>query len=132
MIAYGTNRQGKREILGFSAYRNESKATWTDFLKGLKKRGLCGIMMITSDAHEGIINAVNEVFPDVPWQRCQFHFLHESSLIRLMGSVLIEQNSISQARKSIFREEVYQKLLESNVREELHHIAEEQTVLLFA
>ena len=74
MIAYGTNRQGKREILGFSAYRNESKETWTDFLKGLKKRGLCGIMMITSDAHEGIINAMNEVFPDIPWQRCQFHF----------------------------------------------------------
>ena len=230
MIAYGTNRQGKREILGFSAYRNESKETWTDFLKGLKKRGLCGIMMITSDAHEGIINAINKVFPDVPWQRCQFHFSrnisdkvpkkyqsgirselqdmfncktlkearvkrsqiitdyqdvakeamscldegfesamtvmtlpsgmrkyyrtsnhierlnkelkrrskvigifpNENSLIRLMGSVLIEQNSISQARKSIFGEDAYQKLLESNVREELHHIAEEQTALLSA
>lgn len=57
-------------------------------------------------------------------------FPNEGSLIRLMGSVLIEQNSISQARKSIFREEVYQKLLESNVQEELHHMAEEQTVLL--
>ena len=75
MIAYGTNDDGKREILGFSAYRNESRETWKDdFLTGLKKRGLCGLMMITSDAHDGIINAFREVFPDVPWQRCQFHF----------------------------------------------------------
>jgi hypothetical protein len=49
MIAYGTNDDGKREILGFSAYRNESRETWKDFLTGLKKRGLCGLMMITSD-----------------------------------------------------------------------------------
>jgi hypothetical protein len=74
MIAYGTNDDGRREILGFSAYRNESRETWKDFLTGLKKRGLCGLMMITSDAHDGIINAAREVFPDVPWQRCQFHF----------------------------------------------------------
>ena len=71
MIAYDDR---KREILGFSAYRNESRETWKDFLTGLKKRGLCGLMMITSDAHDGIINAAREVFPDVPWQRCQFHF----------------------------------------------------------
>lgn len=54
MIAYSVNEHGKREILGFSAYRNESKETWTDFLTGLKKRGLSGVLMITSDAHEGI------------------------------------------------------------------------------
>ena len=59
-------------------------------------------------------------------------FPNENSLIRLMGSVLIEQNSISQARKSIFGEDAHQRLLESNVREKLHHIAEEQTVLLSA
>ena len=74
MIAYGTGDDGKREILGFSAYRNESRETWKDFLTRLKKRGLCGLMMITSDAHNGSINAAREVFPDVPWQRCQFHF----------------------------------------------------------
>ena len=74
MIAYGTNEQGHREILGFAAYRNESKDTWQDFLKSLKKRGLKGVIMITSDAHEGIIHAISEVFPTVPWQRCQFHF----------------------------------------------------------
>lgn len=74
MIAYGTNAEGHREILGFGVYANESGATWTDFLLGLKKRGLTGLLMITSDAHDGILNAIGKVFPSVPWQRCQFHF----------------------------------------------------------
>lgn len=75
MIAYGTNAQGHREILGFGVYQNESVATWTDFLMGLKKRGLTGLLMITSDAHDGILNAIGKVYPTVPWQRCQFHFI---------------------------------------------------------
>ena len=74
MIAYGVNGQGHREILGFDIYANESSATWTDFLMRLKKRGLTGVIMITSDAHEGILNAIGTVYPTVPWQRCQFHF----------------------------------------------------------
>ena len=74
MIAFGTNDQGHREILGFGVYHNESKETWNDFLRGLKKRGLSGVLMITSDAHEGILNAISNVFPSVPWQRCHFHF----------------------------------------------------------
>ena len=74
MIAYGTNAEGHREILGFGVYANESSATWTDFLLSLKKQGLTGLLMITSDAHEGILNAIGKVFPTVPWQRCQFHF----------------------------------------------------------
>ena len=75
MIAYGTNAEGHREILGFGVYANESAATWTDFLTDLKKRGLTGVLMITSDAHEGILTAIGKVFPTVPWQRCQFHFI---------------------------------------------------------
>lgn len=74
MIAYATNNEGHREIIGFGIYNKESKDTWNDFLKGLKARGLTGVRMITSDAHEGIIDAIRKQFPDVPWQRCQFHF----------------------------------------------------------
>ena len=59
-------------------------------------------------------------------------FPNEASLIRLMGSVLIEQNSISQARKAIFSKESYQGLLKSDVRNQLHLIAEEQAALLAA
>ncbi len=74
MIAYATNSDGHREILGFDIYENESKRTWNDFLKSLKNRGLHGVKMITSDAHEGIQDAISKVFPEVAWQRCQFHF----------------------------------------------------------
>lgn len=74
MIAYAVNSEGHREIIGFDIYRNESKETWNAFLKGLKARGLTGVRMITSDAYEGIIDAISRQFPDVPWQRCQFHF----------------------------------------------------------
>lgn len=74
MVACGTNEHGTREILGFQAFPNESTETWTEFLTGLKKRGLTDVRMVTSDAHEGMIRALSRVFPDVPWQRCQFHF----------------------------------------------------------
>ena len=74
MIAYGTDANGHREVLGFGVYHNESKETWNSFLKSLKDRGLKGLLMITADAHEGIRDAINRVFPNVPWQRCQFHF----------------------------------------------------------
>ena len=74
MIGYATNNEGHREIIGFNIYHKESKATWNDFLKGLKARGLKGVRMITSDAHEGVIDAIRKQFPNVPWQRCQFHF----------------------------------------------------------
>ena len=74
MIALGITNTGMREILGFQVFNNESKPTWLEFFNGLKKRGLTGVKMITSDAHEGILNAVVKVFPGVPWQRCQYHF----------------------------------------------------------
>ena len=74
MIAYGVNERGLREILGFAVSHAENKETWKDFLASLKARGLKGLLMVTSDAHEGIRDAVTRVFPDVPWQRCQFHF----------------------------------------------------------
>ena len=74
MVALGYTDKGKREIIGFDVYDNESRRTWTDFMESLKDRGLSGIKMITSDAHEGILAAISSTFPDVPWQRCQFHF----------------------------------------------------------
>ena len=74
MIAYATDDQGLREIIGCSVYAAESKETWRSFLKDLKSRGLKGVLMITSDAHEGLRDAICKEFPNVPWQRCQFHF----------------------------------------------------------
>ena len=74
MIALGVTSQGLREVIGFQVYTNESKQTWNEFLKTLKERGLHGVKMITSDSHEGIKNAIVNIFPEVPWQKCQYHF----------------------------------------------------------
>lgn len=74
MIAYATSSEGLRDIIGFGVYPNESTETWTHFLQSLKHRGLDQVMMFISDSHEGIKHAIAHVFPDAPWQRCQFHF----------------------------------------------------------
>ena len=74
MVALAVTDRGKREIVGFEIYDNESKETWKRFLESLKARGLTDPMLITSDAHDGILYAISRVFPDTPWQRCQTHF----------------------------------------------------------
>lgn len=74
-IAYAVNACGKRDIIGFRSYPAENKENWKDFLQWLKNRGLSGAKMLISDAHEGIRYAISKVFPFVPWQRCQYHFL---------------------------------------------------------
>ena len=74
MIALAFNETGRREVVGFELYNCENKENWYDFFMHLQSRGLKGLMMITSDAHEGILHGIRRVFPDVPWQRCQFHF----------------------------------------------------------
>ena len=119
MIAYGTNEKGLREILGFGVYDNESDATWTEFLTGLRKRGLDGILMITSDAHEGILNAVGKVFPTVPWQRCQFHFTKNivdkapkkyQAGLRMELSAMFHSSNEKEARKK--RDSILQDYME--------------------
>lgn len=74
MVALAIADDGKREIVGFDIYDNESKETWKLFLESLKARGLQDPKMITSDAHDGIIYAISKIFPNTPWQRCQTHF----------------------------------------------------------
>ena len=74
MVALAITDTGKREIVGFDIYDNESKETWKLFLESLKDRGITDPKLITSDAHDGILYAISKVFPNTPWQRCQTHF----------------------------------------------------------
>lgn len=73
LIAVGVNRAGKREILGVSVSLSEHEIHWRSFLESLKRRGLGGIQLITSDDHAGLRAARVAVFGGLPWQRCQFH-----------------------------------------------------------
>ena len=73
LSAVGVNPAGKREILGVSVSLSEHEVHWRAFLESLKARGLGGLQLITSDAHEGLKAARLAVFGGIAWQRCQFH-----------------------------------------------------------
>lgn len=73
LVAVGVLPDGKRTVLGVSVSLSEAEVHWREFLAALVERGLHGVEMITSDAHEGLKAARQAVFPGVPWQRCQFH-----------------------------------------------------------
>lgn len=73
LIGVGVSLDGHREILGVSVELSENEVHWRHFLSSLQDRGLHGIRLFISDAHEGLKAARNAVFPSVPWQRCQFH-----------------------------------------------------------
>jgi putative transposase len=73
LIASGVTSEGKRQVLGVSVALSEHEVHWRTFLQNLVARGLCGVQLIISDAHEGLKAARQAVFGGVPWQRCQFH-----------------------------------------------------------
>ena len=73
LVAVGVDTAGKRHILGVSVALSEQEPHWRQFLAGLVKRGLSGVRLLVSDAHEGLKAARQAVFGGVPWQRCQFH-----------------------------------------------------------
>lgn len=77
MIAMGFDRAGRKEVLGFGLRDAETAETWTSFLESLRDRGLTGMRMLTSDAHEGILAALQRVWPGVAWQRCQAHLARD-------------------------------------------------------
>lgn len=73
LIAVGVDAEGYRQVLGTSVKLSEHEVHWRDFLTELKDRGLYGVQLFISDAHEGLKAARDAVFPTVPWQRCHFH-----------------------------------------------------------
>ena len=74
VIATGVNGDGHREVLGVDVVTTEDGAAWTAFLRGLVARGLTGVRLATSDAHEGLKAAIASVLPGASWQRCRTHF----------------------------------------------------------
>ena len=72
-IAVGVNAEGRREVLGMAVGSSEAEAFWLDFLRALKRRGLAGVKLVVSDAHEGLKAAVAKVLR-ATWQRCRVHF----------------------------------------------------------
>jgi transposase-like protein len=78
IIAIGVNADGKREVLGIDIGLSEAETFWTEFLRKLVRRGLDGVELVISDAHEGIKAAVARVFAGASWQRCRVHFMRNA------------------------------------------------------
>jgi transposase-like protein len=74
IVAVGVNSDGRREILGLDIGPSEAETFWTGFLRKLARRGLRGVKLVISDAHEGIKAAVAKVL-NATWQRCRVHFM---------------------------------------------------------
>jgi len=74
LLAVGISDQGQREILGLEVAFSETGESWRRFIDRLKARGLSGVEVATSDAHEGLRQALEAAFSGLIWQRCQAHF----------------------------------------------------------
>ena len=73
IVAVGVNSDGRREVLGMDIGASEAEAFWTAFLRKLRQRGLRGVKLVVSDAHEGLKAAVAKLL-HASWQRCRVHF----------------------------------------------------------
>jgi putative transposase len=75
LVATACNADGHRELLGLDLGSAEDGASWTAFLRGLVARGLQGVRLVTSDAHQGLKGAIAAVLEGATWQRCRTHFM---------------------------------------------------------
>lgn len=73
LVATGVLADGKRSVLGVAVSMSEAEVHWRDFLLSLKKRGMHGVKLVTSDDHSGLRAALQSSMAGVPWQRCQVH-----------------------------------------------------------
>jgi transposase-like protein len=75
VVAVGVTTEGERRVLGVDCGPSEDEAFWTRFLRSLVKRGLKGVRLVVSDAHEGLRSAIAKVLSGTQWQRCRVHFM---------------------------------------------------------
>lgn len=73
VTAIACGDDGSRRFVGFDVVDTESAASWKAFLRGLRKRGVTGVRCVVSDDHEGLVQAIAEVFQGAAWQRCIVH-----------------------------------------------------------
>lgn len=112
LLAIGINAAGYREILGLEVVFGETGQAWQGFFRSLRERGLRGVEFATSDAHEGLVEALERTFPGVIWQRCQAHFMRnilDATPERLRGKmhehlIRILQASTPEKARAAFEE----------------------------
>lgn len=97
VIAYAVHESGRREVIGLDVGEAETESFWRDFLRSLVARGLGGVLLCVSDAHQGLQHAISKVL-GVPWQRCTVHFLRD-----MLGHVQkAQQQMVGAAIRQVF------------------------------
>ena len=112
VIATGVNADGHREILGLDVITSEDGAGWTAFLRSLVARGLSGVALVISDAHEGLKAAIEAVLPGSCWQRCRTHFMR--NLLTRVPKV--HQSLVATLVRSIFEQPDREQVLAQHAR----------------
>src|SRR3954454_21483897 len=74
LVATGINADGHREVLGVKVATSETGQAWNGFFADLVARGLSGVLLVTSDAHRGLVEAIAANLPGAAWQRCRTHY----------------------------------------------------------
>jgi putative transposase len=77
IVAVGVNTDGRREVLGMTVGHSEAEPFWVEFLRSLARRGLRGVKLVVSDAHEGLKAAITKIL-GATWQRCRVHFMRNA------------------------------------------------------
>ena len=110
--AVGVSADGRRESLGLDLITSEDGAGWTAFLRGLVARGLSGVVLVTSDAHQGLTGAIAATLPGASWQRCRTHFMR-NLLTRVPKSA---QPFVATLVRSIFAQPDAEQVREQQAR----------------
>jgi transposase-like protein len=114
VVAYAVHETGVREVIGLDIGEVESGSFWTEFLRGLKKRGLAGVRLAISDQHEGLKHAIARVL-GCSWQRCTVHFVRDM----VMHCRRDQRGLVSAALREVFNAED-----QAHARERTGHVLE--------
>ena len=98
IIAVAANTDGKREIVGLHIGPSEAETFWATFLKSMVRRGLHGVKLVISDAHEGLKAAIRRVVIGASWQRCRVHWMRNALSYVPKG----QQSMVSAALRQAF------------------------------
>lgn len=115
IIAVAANTDGKGEIVGLQIGPSEAETFWTGFLKSLHRRGLKGVKLVISDAHDGLKAAIRRVF-NASWQRCKVHWMRNA----LSYVTKTQQSMVSAALRQAFSQPD-----RAAASQALHHVADQ-------
>ena len=115
IVAVAVTIDGRREIVGLHIGPSEAEVFWTDFLRDLVKRGLAGVRLVISDAHEGLKAAIRRVL-GATWQRCRVHWTRNA----LAYVPRTQQTMVAAGLRQAF-----QQPDQATARASLHHLGDQ-------